>query len=97
MGVIQSGRVTLNGTVIKEPSTPVDPRKDKVTVDGRSIEAKNLDYIMLNKPKNVITSMSDPLERPTVADFIGELPARVFPIGRLEPRSRLRYLRNNTA
>lgn len=83
--LIADGLVVVNGKKVYELGIKVNPNKDKILVDGKPIKSKTENiYIMFNKPKNVITSMSDPLERPTVADFIGELPARVFPIGRLD-------------
>lgn len=83
--LIADGLVVVNGKKVYELGIKVNPHKDKIIVDGKPIKSKveNI-YIMFNKPKNVITSMSDPLERPTVADFVNELPVRVFPIGRLD-------------
>lgn len=83
--LIADGLVMVNGKKVYELGVKVNPNKDRITVDGKPIKSKteNL-YIMFNKPKNVITSMSDPLERPTVADYMAELPVRVFPIGRLD-------------
>jgi len=83
--LIADGQVVVNGKKVYELGIKVNPHKDKIIVDGKPIKSKaeNI-YIMFNKPKNVITSMSDPLERPSVADFMAELPARVFPIGRLD-------------
>lgn len=83
--MIADGLVVVNGKKVYELGIKVNPNKDKISVDGKPIKSKTENiYIMFNKPKNVITSMSDPLERPTVADFMGELPVRVFPIGRLD-------------
>lgn len=83
--MIADGLVVVNGKKVYELGIKVNPNKDKIIVDGKPIKSKGENiYIMFNKPKNVITSMSDPLERPTVADFVGDLPARVFPIGRLD-------------
>ena len=84
MGVIQNGRVTLNGVVVNEPSTPVDPRKDKVTVDGRAIEAKNLDYIMLNKPAGFVTTKEDAHAERTVMDLLPKDLQHLVPVGRLD-------------
>lgn len=83
--LIADGLVMVNGKKVYELGIKVNPHKDKIVVDGKPLRSKveNL-YIMFNKPKNVITSMSDPLERPTVADFVADLPVRVFPIGRLD-------------
>jgi 23S rRNA pseudouridine2605 synthase len=83
--LIADGQVMVNGKKVYELGIKVNPNKDKILVDGKPIKSKGEKiYVMFNKPKNVITSMSDPLERPTVADFMGELPAGVFPIGRLD-------------
>lgn len=83
--LIADGLVVVNGKKVYELGIKVNPNTDKIVVDGKPIKSKieNI-YIMFNKPKNVITSMSDPLERPTVADFVQDLPVRVFPIGRLD-------------
>lgn len=83
--LIEEGLVMVNGKKVYELGIKVNPNKDRITVDGKPIRTKveNV-YIMFNKPKNVITSMNDPLERPTVADFVADLDVRVFPIGRLD-------------
>lgn len=83
--LIADGLVTVNGKKVYELGVKVNPHKDTIVVDGKPLRSKNQSlYIMFNKPKNVITSMTDPLERPTVADYMIEVPGRVFPIGRLD-------------
>jgi 23S rRNA pseudouridine2605 synthase len=83
--LIAEGLVTVNGKKVYELGIKVDENNDKIVVDGKPIRSKNqMFYIMFNKPKNVITSMTDPLDRPTVADYVAEVPGRVFPIGRLD-------------
>lgn len=78
------GRVKVNGKVVAELGAKADPLKDKIEVDGRNISHKGPPaYILLNKPKGYISSVSDPLKRPVVTDIIKE-KARVFPIGRLD-------------
>lgn len=84
MRVIQDGRVTLNGVLNKEPSTPVDPRKDQVTVDGRKIEVKGFDYIMLNKPAGFVTTKEDAHAERTVMDLLPESLKHLVPVGRLD-------------
>lgn len=83
--LIADGLVMVNGKKVYELGIKVNPHKDRITIDGKPIRSKveNL-YVMFNKPKNVITSMNDPLERTTVADYMADLPVRVFPIGRLD-------------
>lgn len=83
--LIEEGLVMVNGKKVYELGVKVDPAIDKITVSGKPLRNKNQDlYIMFNKPKNVITSMNDPLERITVADYMRDVPGRVYPIGRLD-------------
>ena len=83
--LIEEGLVTVNGKKVYELGIKVNPHQDNIVVDGKPLRSKNQDlYIMFHKPKNVITSMSDPLGRTTVADYMGDIPGRVFPIGRLD-------------
>lgn len=83
--MIEEGQVVVNGKKVYELGIKVNPNKDRIIVDGVPLKGKgeNL-YIMFHKPKNVITSMNDPLERVTVADYMEGVPTRVFPIGRLD-------------
>lgn len=83
--LIAEGLVTVNGKKVYELGIKVDENNDKIIVDGKPLRSKNqMFYIMFNKPKNVITSMTDPLGRPTVAEYVADVPGRVFPIGRLD-------------
>lgn len=78
------GRVRVNGRVVDELGAKADPLKDKIEVDGRNISHKGPPtYILLNKPKGYISSVSDPLKRPVVVDLI-KGGTRVFPVGRLD-------------
>lgn len=83
--LIESGKVMVNGRKVFELGVRVNPDLDKVTVQGRPIQEQNKKvYILFNKPKNILTSMSDPTDRPTVGDFFKRVPFRVFPVGRLD-------------
>lgn len=63
----------------------VDPTKDKIIVGGKPLRSKGQAvYALFHKPKGVLTTMEDPLGRPTVKDFIQDLPLRLFPVGRLD-------------
>lgn len=84
MVVVQSGRVTVNGVLVKEPSTQVDPMKDKITVDGKLIEAKHFDYLMLNKPAGYVTTKEDAHAERTVMDLLPPQLQHVVPVGRLD-------------
>src|SRR5437763_314797 len=65
--LITGGRVRVNGRVVTELGAKADPRNDKVEVDGNRLVAEELFYIVLHKPRNVVSTLSDPEGRPTVA------------------------------
>ena len=83
--IVRDGKVKVNGNVITEPGFKVLP-KDEVTLSGKKLFlAENLVYILLNKPKDYITTLEDPQGRKTVLDLIrGATNERVFPVGRLD-------------
>src|SRR5436190_24329953 len=83
--MVKKGLVKVNNELITEPGHKVSS-KDDVRVNGRKIFiAKNLVYILLNKPKDYITTTNDPQERKTVLDIIGKATReRVYPVGRLD-------------
>lgn len=80
---ILGGRVKVNGKVVKELGTKVD-EKCFITVDGKPIKREHKAYYLFYKPRGVVTTMSDPQGRRTVADYVKDLPQRVFPVGRLD-------------
>jgi len=83
--MIEEGRVQLNGKKVFEFGIRVDPNTDKVVVDGKPLRKKfEHMYIMFHKPRGVLTTMFDPEGRPTISDYTEHLPARVFPVGRLD-------------
>lgn len=87
-GLIAAGRVSLNGDVVTELATTVDPESDTVEVDGRSVLLpQTLTYIVLNKPTGYVVTLSDPQGRPTVVDLVAEVGAPVVPVGRLDART----------
>jgi 23S rRNA pseudouridine2605 synthase len=83
--LVKKGLVKVNGTVIIEPGHKV-ASTDEVNVNGKkAFLAKNLVYILLNKPKDYITTTDDPQNRKTVLDIIGKATTeRVYPVGRLD-------------
>ena len=95
--LIASGRVTVNGRVVTELGTKVDPARDHVKVDGQHLGcAQPFVYLVLNKPKNVMSTLDDPGGRTTVKDFLHGVSVRVFPVGRLDFDSEgLMLLTNN--
>jgi len=83
--VIASGRVQINGRRVYELGIQIDPETDSVKVDGKPIQAVSKKvYYMFHKPKNVMTTMSDPEGRPCIADYTRRLGIRVYPVGRLD-------------
>jgi 23S rRNA pseudouridine2605 synthase len=84
--MIEEGQVTVNGKRVYELGIKVDPFNDRITVDGKSLRKPSQKiYVMLNKPQGVLTTMDDPLGRPTVKQLLDEkVPVRVFPVGRLD-------------
>jgi pseudouridine synthase len=83
--LIAAGKITVNGE-IAQIGTKIVPGVDKVVYEGRLVVPKNQKpvYIMLNKPAGVITSVSDQFGRKTVLDFVADVEARLFPVGRLD-------------
>jgi len=83
--MILQGRVTINGKTVRELGTKADPERDYIKVNGKLINPKQpRTYILLNKPKGYITSLSDTAGRPTVMDLLKGIRTRVYPIGRLD-------------
>lgn len=78
-GLIADGRAAVNGVTVHQMGLKVDPAKDVVAVDGKTVAPKPiLVYVMLNKPEGYITTVEEQRGRPTVIDLIRD-PARVFP------------------
>ena len=87
--LIEEGRVTVNGrpAVIGQD---VNPARDIVHIDGERVafvKKAARYYILLNKPRGYVTTLSDELGRRCVAELLSDLPARVYPIGRLDKDS----------
>lgn len=82
--LIKAGKVKVNG-VVAQLGDKVDPKKDNVTVNGKKVVAvKQKYYIMLNKPRGYVTTMSDELGRKCVAELVEDVGATVYPVGRLD-------------
>jgi len=86
--IITEARVTVNGTVVSELGSKADLSRDHIKVDGHLLKApKRLAYIVLNKPNNTVTTVSDPEGRPTVMELLRTVKERVYPVGRLDYHS----------
>ena len=82
--IITAGRVRVNGKVVTELGCKFDASKVRISVDGKPIAQEAKAYYMFYKPRGVVTTMSDPQNRRSIADFVQNLPERVFPVGRLD-------------
>jgi len=83
--LIELGLVQVNGKVVTEMGMKVDPSVDVVKYDDKNLKPEKLQYVILNKPKDYLTTSEDPLERKTVMHLIdGACKERVYPIGRLD-------------
>ncbi|MDR5727105.1 MAG: pseudouridine synthase [Terriglobia bacterium] len=85
---ILQGRVQVNGQIVNQLGSKADPVHDHIRVDGKLIHpADEYRYYMLNKPKQFVTTASDPQGRPTVMEFFSRIKLRMFPVGRLDYHS----------
>ncbi|MBP2642906.1 MAG: rluB [Firmicutes bacterium] len=82
--LIVNGRVKVNGTIVTELGYKIDAAKDNVIVDGKPISREKKVYILLNKPKGIVTTAKDPEGRRTVTELIGDISERLYPVGRLD-------------
>lgn len=96
--LIRQGRVSLNGKIRRDPETPVSGKRNKIVVDGKVVAAQEKIYLMLNKPRGVVTTASDEKSRSTVYTMLNAcssgrttMPPRmlpwVAPVGRLDKAS----------
>jgi 23S rRNA pseudouridine2605 synthase len=84
--LITSGHVKVNGATVTELGSKADPETDHIRVNGKLLQPQEHRhvYLLLNKPKGYVTTMSDPEKRPTVMDLIRGVRGRVYPVGRLD-------------
>ena len=86
--LIAAGRVAVNGRVVREMGTRIDPAVDQVAVDGIPVPVvPDLVYLALNKPRGVLSAMHDDQGRPCVGDYVADREQRVFHVGRLDADS----------
>lgn len=83
MEAVLAGRVSVNGRVVQEPSTPVKPG-DKVEVNGKTVDQKTYQYVMLNKPEGIVTTREDRFAEKTVLDLLPPHLRHLNPVGRLD-------------
>jgi 23S rRNA pseudouridine2605 synthase len=94
---IGAGRVRVNGKTIEDPDHWIDLDRDRVTLDGKPLRAREKTYLLLYKPTGYLTTHRDPDGRPTVYDLLGDFGAWLSPVGRLDlDTSGLLVLTNDT-
>jgi 23S rRNA pseudouridine2605 synthase len=81
--LIIENKVKVNGVIVNELGSKVTP-EDKVEVEGKLLAGEAKVYILLNKPKNCVSTLQDDRDRPTVMDYLKDIKERVYPIGRLD-------------
>jgi pseudouridine synthase len=84
MELIQQGHVAVNGQVIREPSWKVNLQQDTITVDGKSVESKQYEYVILNKPQGYVTTMAEHRGEKSVLELLPEEYHYLKPAGRLD-------------
>lgn len=86
--MIREGRITVNGKTVTELGSKADPDRDHIKVDGKLItRAEDHRYILIYKPKEVMTTVEDPQGRRTVIDLVRGVRERIYPVGRLDYHS----------
>jgi len=94
--IILAGRVAVNGETVCELGTKLDPKRDRVSLDGRPIRAKRKIYLALNKPRGLVCSREDELARPTVYELLPNEWGHLHSVGRLDYNSEgLMFLTND--
>lgn len=82
--IIEEGRVRVNDKIVRKKGFAVNPDKDKIVVDGKRLRFKEKVYLLLNKPKGILTSRYDPEGRKTVFDILPREFRELHPVGRLD-------------
>jgi len=82
--LILEGRVDVNGHIVRELGTKVDPLHDKVRVDGKPVHTKRKLYVALNKPRGCVCSRKDEFERPTIYELLPKEWDNLYSVGRLD-------------
>jgi 23S rRNA pseudouridine2605 synthase len=85
--LINAGRVSVDGRVVHELGTRVDPSKQKVAVDGQPIRLERHVYWVVNKPRGYLCTNRDPAGRPRAVDLVPQVSQRVYTVGRLDAAS----------
>lgn len=84
--LIAAGKIKVNGKVVMELGTKIDPKKDEVLYLDKEVSKKEVElvYIMLHKPEGYVTTAKEQFGRPGVMDLVRDVKERIFPVGRLD-------------
>ncbi len=85
--LVLQGRVTVDGEVVRQLGTRVDPARARIAVNGEPIRREPIVYFAVNKPKGYVSTNFDPAGRPRVVNLLPEIPERVYTVGRLDEDS----------
>lgn len=86
---LQQGRISVNGKMVDNLGTKIDPERDTIEVDGKRVDfIPRKIYLILNKPPGYLVTLKDPFGRPTVLSLLPRIKDRIFPVGRLDQDSR---------
>lgn len=85
--LIRAGRVSVNERVIRNPESPINEERDRIAVEGKAISAAGMIYLMLNKPRGIVTTASDEKGRDTVYSLLPSGLPWLAPVGRLDKAS----------
>src|SRR5947207_5234822 len=85
--LISAGRVLIDGHVVRDLATKVDPEKQRVAVDGEPVRTERPVYWLVNKPRGYLCTNHDPARRPLVIDLVPQVSQRVYTVGRLDEAS----------
>ncbi len=85
--LVEGGKVQVNGRVVRQPAAPVSLGKDQITVSGQAVSQAARLYLMLNKPRGIVTTAGDEKGRPTVYSLLSGYQQWLAPVGRLDKAS----------
>jgi 23S rRNA pseudouridine2605 synthase len=85
--LIAAGRVSVDGAIVRQLGTQVDPEKQRVAVDGEAIHAERHVYWLVNKPRGYLCTNRDPARRPLAIELVPHVDQRVYTVGRLDEDS----------
>jgi 23S rRNA pseudouridine2605 synthase len=85
--LILQGRVSVDGAIVRELGTRIDPARQKVSVDGKPLEMETSVYWLVHKPRGYLCTNHDPAGRPLAIDLVAHIPQRVYTVGRLDADS----------